>query len=54
MSKDEGGAPKEPTYDDYVERIHYSDKYNDDEWEYRYVFISHPPSGTPISAEVPR
>ncbi|GAC75204.1 cyclin-dependent protein kinase CDC28, regulatory subunit CKS1, and related proteins [Moesziomyces antarcticus T-34] len=40
MSKDDAKDPKEPTYEDYLERwgrIHYSDKYNDDEWEYRYV-----------------
>ncbi|EST05042.1 Cyclin-dependent kinase, regulatory subunit [Kalmanozyma brasiliensis GHG001] len=40
MSKEDG--VKEPTYDDYVERIHYSDKYNDDEWEYRHVILPKP------------
>ncbi|GAC95176.1 cyclin-dependent kinase regulatory subunit [Pseudozyma hubeiensis SY62] len=40
MSKED--APKEPSYDDYVERIHYSDKYNDDEWEYRHVILPKP------------
>ncbi|CEH12741.1 cyclin-dependent kinase regulatory subunit [Ceraceosorus bombacis] len=29
----------EPTWEDYVNRIHYSDHYSDDEWQYRHVII---------------
>ncbi|CAO1629710.1 unnamed protein product [Parajaminaea phylloscopi] len=32
----------EPTYEDYVERIHYSEKYSDDKWEYRHVILPKP------------
>ncbi|SPO45765.1 probable CKS1 - cyclin-dependent kinases regulatory subunit [Moesziomyces antarcticus] len=38
MSKDDAKDPKEPTYEDYLER----DKYNDDEWEYRHVILPKP------------
>ncbi|KAK4053748.1 Cyclin-dependent kinases regulatory subunit (Cell division control protein cks1) [Microbotryomycetes sp. JL201] len=27
------------TYQDYVERIHYSERYSDDEYEYRHVIL---------------
>ncbi|KAN0059836.1 Cyclin-dependent kinases regulatory subunit (Cell division control protein cks1) [Thecaphora frezii] len=33
---------REPTYEDYVERIHYSEKYSDDKWEYRHVILPKP------------
>ncbi|KDN49897.1 CKS-domain-containing protein [Tilletiaria anomala UBC 951] len=32
----------QPTYEDYVQRIHYSEKYTDDEWEYRHVILPKP------------
>ncbi|PWN32236.1 putative CKS1-cyclin-dependent kinases regulatory subunit [Meira miltonrushii] len=32
----------EPSYEDYVERIHYSEKYSDDKWEYRHVILPKP------------
>ncbi|WFD30477.1 hypothetical protein MSPP1_001498 [Malassezia sp. CBS 17886] len=32
----------EPTYEEYVERIHYSEKYSDDSWEYRHVILPKP------------
>ncbi|KAL4400696.1 Cyclin-dependent kinases regulatory subunit (Cell division control protein Cks1) [Malassezia pachydermatis] len=33
---------EEPTYEDYVNRIHYSEKYSDDQWEYRHVILPKP------------
>lgn len=30
---------REYSYDELVARIHYSDKYADDEWEYRHVIL---------------
>lgn len=27
------------SYDDYIERIHYSDRYSDDTYEYRHVIL---------------
>ncbi|WFD00533.1 Cyclin-dependent kinases regulatory subunit (Cell division control protein cks1) [Malassezia yamatoensis] len=32
----------EPSYEEYVERIHYSEKYCDDHWEYRHVILPKP------------
>ncbi|AXA51566.1 cyclin-dependent kinase regulatory subunit CKS1 [Malassezia restricta] len=32
----------EPTYEEYVDRIHYSEKYADDKWEYRHVILPKP------------
>ncbi|WFC96617.1 Cyclin-dependent kinases regulatory subunit (Cell division control protein cks1) [Malassezia brasiliensis] len=32
----------EPSYEEYVERIHYSEKYCDDNWEYRHVILPKP------------
>ncbi|KDQ61092.1 hypothetical protein JAAARDRAFT_32093 [Jaapia argillacea MUCL 33604] len=28
--------------EDYIEKIHYSDRYTDDEWEYRHVILPKP------------
>ncbi|CED82983.1 cyclin-dependent kinase regulatory subunit [Phaffia rhodozyma] len=30
---------KNPTYEELTEKIFYSDKYEDDEWEYRHVIL---------------
>ncbi|KAI0310641.1 regulatory subunit of cyclin-dependent kinase [Amylostereum chailletii] len=42
MAASQQSAAEQKKLDEYIEKIHYSDRYSDDEYEYRHVILPKP------------